>query len=175
MILGQKAADATMRSTPLQREITAMKIYTVGGAVRDELLGLPVKDRDYVVVGATVEAHAGCWATGRWARIFPVFLHPCKPTRNMRWPVPNANRASGYKGFTVYAAPDVTLEDDLARRDLTINAMAEAEDGELIDPFLRWSGRPSAAHCYAMWARPSSRTRCASCGWRALRRASAST
>ncbi|WP_269530888.1 multifunctional CCA addition/repair protein [Chitinimonas sp. BJYL2] len=110
-----------------------MKIYTVGGAVRDELLGLPVKDRDYVVVGATVEdmLAAGYRPVGK---DFPVFLHP---HTQAEYALARTERKSGrgYKGFTVYAAPDVTLEDDLARRDLTINAMAESEDGELIDPF----------------------------------------
>src|SRR6218665_592282 len=100
-----------------------MKIYTVGGAVRDELLGLPVKDRDHVVVGATVEdmLAAGYRPVGK---DFPVFLHP---HTHEEYALARTERKSGrgYKGFTVYAAPDVTLEDDLARRDLTINATAE--------------------------------------------------
>ncbi len=110
-----------------------MKIYIVGGAVRDRLLGLPVKDRDWVVVGATPEqmlAH-GFRQVGK---DFPVFLHPqtheeYAPARTER------KTAPGYKGFAVHAAPDVTLEDDLIRRDLTINAMAETEDGTLVDPY----------------------------------------
>lgn len=110
-----------------------MKIYTVGGAVRDQLLGLPVKDRDYVVVGATPEQMLtlGYRPVGK---DFPVFLHPCT---HEEYALARTERKSGkgYKGFSVYAAPDVTLEDDLARRDLTINAMAEDEDGELIDPY----------------------------------------
>src|SRR5574342_807203 len=110
-----------------------MKIYAVGGAVRDELLGLPVKDRDYVVVGATPEemARQGYRPVGK---DFPVFLHP---HTHEEYALARTERKSGrgYKGFTVYASPDVTLEDDLRRRDLTINAMAKAEDGTLIDPF----------------------------------------
>ncbi len=110
-----------------------MKAYVVGGAVRDELLGLPVQDRDYVVVGATPEemVRAGFKPVGK---DFPVFLHP---RTHEEYALARTERKSGrgYKGFTVYAAPDVTLEDDLRRRDLTINAMAKDEDGRLIDPF----------------------------------------
>ncbi|HEX6689528.1 MAG TPA: multifunctional CCA tRNA nucleotidyl transferase/2'3'-cyclic phosphodiesterase/2'nucleotidase/phosphatase [Burkholderiales bacterium] len=110
-----------------------MKSYVVGGAVRDELLGLPVKDRDHVVVGATPEemVKKGFKPVGK---DFPVFLHP---TTHEEYALARTERKSGrgYKGFTVHAAPDVTLEDDLRRRDLTINAMAKAEDGSLIDPF----------------------------------------
>ena len=110
-----------------------MKAYVVGGAVRDELLGLSVKDRDHVVVGATPEemtAH-GFKPVGR---DFPVFLHP--ETRE-EYALARTERKSGrgYRGFTVYSAPDVTLEQDLARRDLTINARARDESGRLIDPF----------------------------------------
>jgi len=110
-----------------------MKAYVVGGAVRDELLGLPVADRDWVVVGATPEAMTaqGFRPVGK---DFPVFLHP---QTQEEYALARTERKSGrgYKGFTVYAAPDVTLEEDLRRRDLTINAMARAEDGALIDPF----------------------------------------
>lgn len=110
-----------------------MKIYLVGGAVRDKLLGLEVKDRDYVVVGATPEemVRRGFRPVGA---DFPVFLHP---DTKEEYALARTERKSGhgYKGFTVYAAPDVTLEDDLRRRDLTINAMAEGADGRLIDPF----------------------------------------
>jgi tRNA nucleotidyltransferase (CCA-adding enzyme) len=110
-----------------------LKTYTVGGAVRDELLGLAVKDRDHVVVGATPEemAAAGFKPVGK---DFPVFLHP---KTHEEYALARTERKSGrgYKGFTVYAAPDVTLEQDLARRDLTINAIARADDGALIDPF----------------------------------------
>jgi tRNA nucleotidyltransferase (CCA-adding enzyme) len=110
-----------------------VKAYVVGGAVRDELLGLPVADRDWVVVGATPEdmARQGFRPVGK---DFPVFLHP---QTHEEYALARTERKSGrgYKGFTVYAAPDVTLEDDLARRDLTINAMAKDEAGRLIDPF----------------------------------------
>ena len=111
----------------------AMKIYQVGGAVRDELLGLPVKDRDYVVVGATPEemTRLGFRPVGK---DFPVFLHP---QSHQEYALARTERktARGYRGFQVYAAPDVTLEDDLRRRDLTINAMARDEGGQLIDPY----------------------------------------
>jgi tRNA nucleotidyltransferase (CCA-adding enzyme) len=110
-----------------------MKIYRVGGSVRDELLGRPVADRDYVVVGATPEAmralgfrHVG--------RDFPVFLHP---QTHDEYALARTERKSGrgHRGFVFHAAPEVTLEEDLARRDLTINAMARDEDGRLVDPF----------------------------------------
>jgi tRNA nucleotidyltransferase (CCA-adding enzyme) len=110
-----------------------VKAYVVGGAVRDDLLGLPVADRDWVVVGATPEdmVRAGFRPVGK---DFPVFLHP---RTHEEYALARTERKSGrgYKGFTVYAAPDVTLEQDLARRDLTINAMAKDEEGRLIDPF----------------------------------------
>jgi len=110
-----------------------MQAYIVGGAVRDELLGLPVVDRDWVVVGATPEAMAarGFRPVGK---DFPVFLHPAT---HEEYALARTERKSGrgYKGFTVHAAPDVTLEQDLARRDVTINAMAKDEAGRLIDPF----------------------------------------
>jgi len=110
-----------------------VKIYAVGGAVRDELLGLPVKDRDYVVVGATPEemVRLGYKPVGK---DFPVFLHP--ETRE-EYALARTERKSarGYKGFQVYAAPDVTLAQDLARRDLTINAIARDERGHIIDPY----------------------------------------
>jgi len=110
-----------------------VKAYAVGGCVRDELLGLPVADRDWVVVGSTPEemARLGFRPVGK---DFPVFLHP---ETHEEYALARTERKSGrgYKGFTVYAAPDVTLEDDLRRRDLTINAMARDTDGRLIDPF----------------------------------------
>jgi tRNA nucleotidyltransferase (CCA-adding enzyme) len=110
-----------------------MKIYAVGGAVRDELLGLPVKDRDYVVVGATPHAmvEAGYKPVGA---DFPVFLHP---TTHEEYALARTERktAPGYKGFVFHTAPTVTLEEDLIRRDLTINAMAKREDGHIIDPY----------------------------------------
>ena len=110
-----------------------MKAYVVGGAVRDELLGVPVADRDWVVVGATPEdmAAAGFRPVGN---DFPVFLHP-RTHEEYALARTERKRGQGYKGFTVHAAPDVTLEQDLARRDLTINAMARGASGELIDPF----------------------------------------
>lgn len=110
-----------------------MKAYLVGGAVRDKLLGLPVRDRDHVVVGATPEEMVARGFRPVGAD-FPVFLHP---ETKEEYALARTERKSGhgYKGFTVYSAPDVTLEDDLRRRDLTINAMAEDEDGTLVDPF----------------------------------------
>ena len=108
------------------------KIYVVGGAVRDALMGLSVKDRDYVVVGATPEQMkaAGFIAVGK---DFPVFLHP---TTHEEYALARTERktAPGYTGFAFHAAPDVTLEQDLQRRDLTINAIAQDIDGTLIDP-----------------------------------------
>lgn len=110
-----------------------MQIYMVGGAVRDALLGLPVQDRDWVVVGATPEALAaqGYVPVGK---DFPVFLHPAS---REEYALARTERktAQGYRGFAVHAAPDVTLEEDLARRDLTINAIAQGEDGVLTDPY----------------------------------------
>lgn len=110
-----------------------MKIYRVGGAVRDELLGRPVQDRDFVVVGATPEQMTaqGFQPVGK---DFPVFLHP---RTHEEYALARTERKSGrgYKGFTVHTSPEVTLEEDLARRDLTINAMARDESGALIDPF----------------------------------------
>lgn len=108
-----------------------MKTYLVGGSVRDKHLGLPVKDRDWVVVGATPEAmlEQGFRAVGRE---FPVFLHP---QTQEEYALARTERKTGpgYTGFEFHAAPDVTLEEDLRRRDLTINAMAETPEGELID------------------------------------------
>ncbi|MDF7291972.1 multifunctional CCA addition/repair protein [Proteus mirabilis] len=110
-----------------------MKIYLVGGAVRDQLLNLPVKDRDWVVVGATPETllQQGYQQVGK---DFPVFLHP---DTHEEYALARTERksGSGYTGFTCYAAPDVTLEDDLQRRDLTINAIAYSAKGEYIDPY----------------------------------------
>ena len=110
-----------------------MKIYRVGGSVRDELLGLTVTDRDYVVVGATPETlvDKGFRPVGK---DFPVFLHP---VTQEEYALARTERktAPGYKGFAFHAAPDVTLEQDLARRDFTINAMAVDDAGTLIDPY----------------------------------------
>ena len=110
-----------------------MKSYVVGGAVRDALLGLAVKDRDWVVVGATPEdmLARGFRPVGK---DFPVFLHP---DTQEEYALARTERktAPGYHGFVFHAAPDVTLEQDLVRRDLTINAIARADDGTLTDPF----------------------------------------
>ncbi len=110
-----------------------MDVYLVGGAVRDALLGLPVNDRDWVVVGSTPEAmmKLGYQPVGK---DFPVFLHP---ETNEEYALARTERKTGqgYTGFTCYAAPDVTLEDDLKRRDLTINAIAQTTKGTLIDPY----------------------------------------
>jgi len=109
-----------------------VKIYLVGGAVRDQLLGYPVKERDWVVVGATPQEMLtlGYRPVGK---DFPVFLHP---TTHEEYALARTERKTGpgYKGFNFYAAPDVTLEEDLQRRDLTINAMAQESDGAIIDP-----------------------------------------
>jgi tRNA nucleotidyltransferase (CCA-adding enzyme) len=110
-----------------------VKIYLVGGAVRDGLLKLPVKDKDWVVVGATPQQmlDEGYQQVGK---DFPVFLHP---QSHEEYALARTERKSGqgYTGFTCYSAPDVTLEQDLLRRDLTINAIAQDENGGLIDPY----------------------------------------
>ncbi|MDP3818430.1 MAG: multifunctional CCA addition/repair protein [Methylotenera sp.] len=110
-----------------------MQIYLVGGAVRDELLGLAVKDKDYVVVGSTPEEMESA-GFKRVGKDFPVFLHP---QTHDEYALARTERktARGYKGFTVDASVDVTLEEDLARRDLTINAIAKDSVGKLIDPY----------------------------------------
>lgn len=113
--------------------VPQLQIYRVGGSVRDELLGLPAGDRDWVVVGATPEQMLaqGFQAVGK---DFPVFLHP---QSHEEYALARTERktAPGYKGFAVHFSPDVTLEDDLLRRDLTINAIARAANGSLVDPF----------------------------------------
>ena len=110
-----------------------MKTYLVGGSVRDELLGLPVKDHDYVVVGSTPEEmeQLGYRPVGK---DFPVFLHR---ETNEQYALARTERkiSRGYKGFEVFTTPEVTLQEDLVRRDLTINAIAKDEDGNIIDPF----------------------------------------
>jgi len=110
-----------------------MRIYLVGGAVRDKLLDRPVTDHDHVVVGACPDdmLEQGFRPVGK---DFPVFLHP---RTGEEYALARTERKTGhgYHGFAFHADPSVTLEEDLARRDLTINAMAEAEDGELVDPF----------------------------------------
>src|ERR1700678_4746464 len=109
-----------------------MQVYLVGGAVRDRLLGRPVKERDWVVVGASPQEleRQGFVPVGRE---FPVFLHP---ETHEEYALARLERkvAPGYRGFTVEFGPEVTLEEDLARRDLTINAIAQSADGTLLDP-----------------------------------------
>jgi tRNA nucleotidyltransferase (CCA-adding enzyme) len=113
-----------------------MKVYEVGGAVRDALLGLPVVERDWVVVGASAD-ELTAQGFRRVGKDFPVFLHP---RTNEEYALARTERKTGpgYTGFEFNSAPTVTLEQDLERRDLTINAIARTEDGELIDP---WAGR----------------------------------
>jgi tRNA nucleotidyltransferase (CCA-adding enzyme) len=110
-----------------------MQVYLVGGAVRDRLLGRPVKERDWVVVGASPDEleRQGFVSVGRE---FPVFLHP---QTHEEYALARLERkvAPGYRGFTTRFSPDVTLEEDLRRRDLTINAMAETPSGEIVDPY----------------------------------------
>ncbi len=110
-----------------------MKTYLVGGSVRDKLLGLPMSDRDWVVVGSNPKEMLsnGFEPVGK---DFPVFLHP-KTHEEYALARTERKTAPGYKGFIVHAEPSVTLEEDLARRDLTINAIAQTEDGTLIDPY----------------------------------------
>ena len=109
------------------------QVYLVGGAVRDKLLGRPVAERDWVVVGSSPDAMEadGYKPVGK---DFPVFLHP---TTGEEYALARTERKSGhgYSGFTFYTSPDISLEEDLSRRDLTINAMAETEAGEIIDPY----------------------------------------
>ncbi|MDP1666380.1 MAG: multifunctional CCA addition/repair protein [Methylobacter sp.] len=110
-----------------------MEIYLVGGAVRDKLLELPVKERDWVVIGETPESMVkqGFRPVGK---DFPVFLHP-QSREEYALARTERKTAPGYKGFTVHASPDVSLEQDLIRRDLTINAMAMTPQGQLVDPY----------------------------------------
>ncbi len=129
------------------------QVYLVGGAVRDALLGLPVQDRDWVVVGSTPEAMlaAGFVAVGR---DFPVFLHP---HTHEEYALARTERktAPGYRGFAVHAHPDVTLNEDLARRDLTINSIAIPADsmpasGQFLMYFMclgRTTGRRCSVQC----------------------------
>src|SRR5436190_15049259 len=110
-----------------------MKIFVVGGAVRDELLGLEVKDRDFVVVGATPKE----MLARRFRPVgkeFPVFLHP-KTKEEYALARTERKTAPGYKGFVFHADPSISLEEDLKRRDLTINAIAQSESGDIIDPY----------------------------------------
>lgn len=110
-----------------------LDVYLVGGAVRDQLLNRSVKDHDYLVVGATVEQMLSLGFT-QVGKDFPVFLHP--QTKN-EYALARTERkqGQGYTGFTCYAEPDVTIEQDLLRRDLTVNAIAISDDGTIIDPY----------------------------------------
>ncbi len=121
----EKAAEAGAAAAP--------RLYVVGGAVRDALLGLPASDRDWVAVGTTPQAllDQGYRAVGK---DFPVFIHP-DTGEEVALARTERKSGPGYRGFEVQAAPGVTLEEDLQRRDLTINAIAQAEDGTLTDPF----------------------------------------
>src|SRR5699024_7885718 len=123
--------SAVMRPFPQERAGRTMEIYLVGGAIRDELLGLPVHERDWVVVGSTPDEmiRRGFRPVGN---DFPVFLHP---ETGEEYALARTERKSGHghKGFAFHASPDVTLEEDLVRRDLTVNAMARSKDGTLID------------------------------------------
>jgi tRNA nucleotidyltransferase (CCA-adding enzyme) len=110
-----------------------MKTYLVGGAVRDELLDFPHKEKDWVVVGATPDEMLGA-GFQQVGKDFPVFLHP-KTKEEYALARTERKTSPGYKGFAVHATPDVTLEEDLLRRDLTINAIANDEAGDIIDPF----------------------------------------
>ena len=140
-----------------------MKSYLVGGSVRDEILGLPVSDHDYVVVGSSPDemVQLGYRPVGK---DFPVFLHPLTQEQ---YALARTERkvSRGYRGFEVYAAPEVTLREDLVRRDLTINAIAKDQDGHIIDPFggiadleagiLRHISPPSPKIRYGCCARPA--------------------
>jgi len=122
-----------VKETLSDPRLAGLNVYRVGGAVRDALLGWPVYDNDWVVVGATPEAmrKRGFKSVGR---DFPVFLHP---ETAEEYALARTERKSGhgYSGFEVHASPDVTLEEDLLRRDLSINAIAESTEGDVTDPF----------------------------------------
>ena len=117
----------------IQQQIVRMQVYLVGGAVRDKLLHRKVTERDWVVVGATP---AQLLAEGytQVGKDFPVFLHP-QTQEEYALARTERKTGGGYTGFSCHTTPDVTLEEDLLRRDLTINAMAESASGELIDPY----------------------------------------
>jgi len=121
--------NTTNRTT----EASTLDIYLVGGAVRDKLLNRAVKDNDYLVVGATVEQMLSL-GFNQVGKDFPVFLHP-KTKQEYALARTERKQGQGYTGFDCYAAPDVTIEQDLLRRDLTVNAMAISENGTLIDPY----------------------------------------
>jgi tRNA nucleotidyltransferase (CCA-adding enzyme) len=122
----------TIHNTTISN-IPELDVYLVGGAVRDQLLNRPIKDHDYLVVGATVEQmlSLGFQQVGK---DFPVFLHP-KTKQEYALARTERKQGQGYTGFTCYAEPDVTIEQDLLRRDLTVNAMAKSATGEIVDPY----------------------------------------
>ena len=113
--------------------INELNVYLVGGAVRDQLLDRNVKDHDYLVVGATVEQMLAL-GFSQVGKDFPVFLHP-KTKQEYALARTERKQGQGYTGFVCYAEPDVTIEQDLLRRDLTINAMAKSSDGNIVDPY----------------------------------------
>lgn len=125
--------NTTITNNTTATNIPGLDVYLVGGAVRDQLLDRPIKDHDYLVVGATIEQmlSLGFHQVGK---DFPVFLHP---TTKDEYALARTERkqGQGYTGFTCYAEPDVTIEQDLLRRDLTVNAMAKNTEGEIIDPY----------------------------------------
>ena len=112
---------------------TQMHIYLVGGAVRDQLLNKPVKERDWVVIGATPKEMIAL-GSKPVGKDFPVFLHP-KTHEEYALGRSEKKVAPGYQGFTFHTSPNITLEEDLLRRDLTINAIAQDENGDLFDPY----------------------------------------
>lgn len=152
-----------------------MQIYKVGGAVRDRLLGRTVSEVDWVVVGASAEQmlELGYRPVGA---DFPVFLHP---QTGEEYALARTERKSGrgYGGFTFHASPDVTLEQDLIRRDLTVNAMAEDDQGNLIDP--NNGQQDLEARILRHVSRHSPKIRCVSCAWpaspRAMRRSASAS
>ncbi len=127
-----------------------LQVYLVGGAVRDQQLGLKIHERDYVVVGSTADEmrSQGYQQVGR---DFPVFLHP-KTKEEYALARTERKQGQGYHGFSCFASPEVTLEEDLLRRDLTINAIAQADDGKLIDPW--GASKISISESYAMSLQP---------------------
>jgi len=120
-------------TTYLATDTSTLDIYLVGGAVRDKLLNRAVKDNDYLVVGSTVEQML-LLGFNQVGKDFPVFLHP-KTKQEYALARTERKQGQGYTGFDCYAAPDVTIEQDLLRRDLTVNAMAMHDDGTIIDPY----------------------------------------
>ena len=125
--------DRTLLTSNSEIKHNQLNTYLVGGAVRDKLLNRPVKDKDYLVVGASIEQmkSLGYQQVGN---DFPVFLHP-KTKEEYALARTERKKGQGYTGFSCYFAPDVTIEDDLKRRDLTVNAMAMDDNGNIIDPY----------------------------------------